>query len=226
MASAYERALEAVTMSDNPQDESCIMYSSVTGQKMTHGETSPRYWRENMTSTVQFCSALSTCFEDQPEDVSIFEIGPHPALKGPATDILRCQGKMNSNYFHSSFRNKHDMEVLLENVGEMIASGITINKQNINRKEVPHGLHCTYETAAVLKDLPSYQWDHSTPLWYEARTSRNQRFRSFPRHPILGSRYLEDSPLNTSWRSLLVLDDVPWLADLKVRWNFLPFVVY
>jgi acyl transferase domain-containing protein len=192
------------------------MFSSVTGEKMTHLKNPAGYWKENMTSTVQFCSAFTTCIKEQRNEFLILEVGPHPALKGPAKEILQSEGIMHINYLYSLFRSRNDFEVLLENVGDMIASGVAVVKRNVNAKEVVHGLQCTYEYAPVLQDLPSYQWDHSTPLWYEARTSRNQRFRKFPRHQILGSRYLEDSPLNPSWRSLLRLEEVPWLADLKV----------
>ncbi len=116
------------------------------------------------------------------------------------------------------------MEALLGSIGDMIATGVSVDKPKINAKEIVDGIQCRYECAAVLKDLPSYQWDHSTSLWYEARSSRNQRFRRFPRHAMLGSRYLEDSPLNASWRSLLKLEEVPWLAALKVS-RFRPYNV-
>jgi acyl transferase domain-containing protein len=192
------------------------MFSSVTGRKLMAKEVGPSYWKNNMTSTVQFDAALTACVQDQLEDFVVLEIGPHPALKGPAVETLQCQQSKPVNYFNSLFRNRNDLEALLENVGDMIASGIGIEERNINGKENAQGIHCTYEFPAVLKDLPPYQWDHSTPLWYEARSSRNQRFRRLPRHQFLGSRYLEDSPSNPSWRSLLNLDDVPWLAALKV----------
>ena len=172
-----------------------------------------------MASTVQLDSALTACLKDQPDDFVILEIGPHPALKGPATEISQCRRKTPITYFHSLFRNRNDMEVLLENIGDMTAFGVAIEERKINGREDTQGLHCTYEFPAVLKDLPSYQWDHSTSLWYEARSSRNQRFRRFPRHQSLGSRYLEDSPLNPSWRNLLNLADMPWLAALMVKWS-------
>jgi acyl transferase domain-containing protein len=216
MATAYERALEAAKISYGPQNHSCDMFSSVNGQKMTPADISPGYFKDNMTSTVQFYQALTECLTHHSGDLVILELGPHPALEGPAKEILRCQKRMPTNYFHSLVRHRHSMEVLLENIGGLIASGVSLEKRNVNGIESINGLQCKHKCAPVLKHLPSYQWDHSTSLWYEARTSRNQRFRRFPCHQVLGSRYLEDSPLNPSWRSLLKLEDVSWLAALKV----------
>lgn len=187
---------------------------------------SPSYWKDNMTSTVEFGLALTNFLEEQCEDLEILEIGPHPALKGPIKEILQSEKKTCIKYSHTLFRHKNDMETLLENIGGMIASGASIKKRNINAKELVNGLECTYEYPAILRDLPSYQWDRSMSLWYEARSSRKQRFRQSPPHEILGSRYLEDSTLNPSWRSLLKLEEVPWLADLKVNRSFIRYVLH
>lgn len=183
---------------------------------MTPEEGLPRYWKDNMVSTVRFSSAVTECFIHHPQDLAILEIGPHPALKGPAQEILRSLGKDSISYYNSCFRGMNDLEALLNNAGAMIAHGLPLKTQNINAREVVNGLQCTYEYVNVLTHLPSYQWDHSTPLWTESRTSRNQRFRQFPRHQLLGSRYLEDTPMNPSWRSFLMLSDVPWLEEVKV----------
>lgn len=219
MASAYEKALYTVMGSNEPLYQKCQMFSSVTGEKIILNRLSPHYWKDNMISTVHFDSSLTNCIADLPHDIVMVEIGPHPALKGPTREILQSRDRPHISYFNSLFRHKNDMKVLLENVGELIAAGVPVAKRNINGIEIVDGLQCNYNRPAVLKDLPSYQWDHSIPLWYESRTSHNQRFRRFPRHDILGSRYLEDSPMNPSWRSLLNPDDVPWLAILKVSWS-------
>lgn len=82
-----------------------------------------------------------------------------------------------------------------------------------------NGSTCTSERGNVLVGLPSYAFDHSEPLWAESRMSRNLRFREFPHHELLGSRYLEDTPANPSWRNLLILDEIPWLADRYARYG-------
>jgi acyl transferase domain-containing protein len=207
-------------MSSGARTLQCNMYSSVTGQRMRPGQVTPCYWKDNMTSTVQFEAALTECLKNHTGDCLLLEIGPHPALKGPTKEILQFEKNAPAEYFHTLFRQRNDMEALLENVGGMIAAGVPVRRRNVNGKEIVDGLNCTYEYGPVLKNLPTYQWDHSTSIWYEARTSRNQRFRRFPRHELLGSRYLEDSPLNPTWRSLPVLDQIPWLATLKVKQVF------
>jgi hypothetical protein len=43
-----------------------------------------------------------------------------------------------------------------------------------------------------------------------------RRFRKFKRHELLGSRTLESTDIEPSWRNVLRLEDVPWLADHKI----------
>ena len=193
------------------------MFSTVTGRKLVPEECSPLYWKQNMVSTVQFAPTLVESLRHHTETSIIVEVGPHPALKGPTQEILRDVDKDSIEYYHSCFRGKNDLDALLENAGAMIARGVPLKTANLNGREGVNGLLCTYEHANVLTDLPSYQWDHSTPFWSESRLSRNVRHRKFPRHQLLGSRYLEDIPSFPSWRNHLMLKEVPWLLELKVR---------
>ena len=215
-APRYEEALMRAKVSASEAEAKCDMFSSVTGRKVIHGDLSPAYWKNNMISTVQFFPALAVCMDHHPEATAVVEVGPHSALNGPASEILRSLGRNSMKYFHTCLREQHDFETILESAGAMIAHGIPLNTPNINGNEIIHGTDVTHEYGNVLTDLPSYQWDHSTPFWTESRMSRNIRQRQFPRHQLLGSRYVEDTPLSPSWRNLLMLKEVPWLLGLMV----------
>lgn len=41
------------------------------------------------------------------------------------------------------------MKALLESVGDMIASGVSVEKRNINSEEIVNDLGCTYRSALV-----------------------------------------------------------------------------
>ena len=212
----YEKALLDANVSFQDTLPGCDMFSSVTGRKMTAKECVPSYWKNNMLSTVRFSAAVSECLKCHPDIPVVLEIGPHPALKGPAQEVLRSLGKDSINYFHSCFRGKDDFEALLESASAMIARGLSLSTPNINSREIVNRLECKHEFGNILTNFPSYSWNHSTRFWTESRTSLELRQRQFPRHQLLGSRYVEDIVSCPSWRNLLMLKEAPWLMELKV----------
>lgn len=212
-APKYAKALSNAGVFAKESDIDCVMYSSVTSRKLSSQQCVPDYWVENMVSTVQLFSAMTACINEHPDISLIVEIGPHPALKGPTQEILRSLGKDSVDIFHSCYRGKNDLESLLENAGAMIKRGVSLNTTEIN---IIDSLSGSPHAGRVLTDLPTYQWNHSTSFWTESRSSRNLRYREFPRHPLLGARCIEDTPLRPTWRNLLMLREVPWLMRLKV----------
>ena len=209
MAGLYEQFLRKADLSLCNGNSSCRMFSSVTGAKLDSESCQPSYWVQNMVSTVRFSAALKSCLDSNPDINRVLEVGPHPALQSPALEVLRSAEKTeNCAYFHSCVRGKNDYETMLLSAGSMMAHGLPVRTSAVNQIS-PTGRN-------VLTDLPSYQWDHSTSFWAESRLSQNLRFRQFPRHQLLGSRYLEDTALCPSWRNLLMLKEVLWLMEMKV----------
>lgn len=170
-----------------------------------------------MVSTVRFSSALEACLDNNPKITVLVEVGPHPALKGPVLEIIRKLGRDSIAYSSSCSRGIEDLKALLVNAGAIIGHGVLLRAANINAREIVKGLECNYEYSNILTDLPSYQWNHSIPFWEESRVSRNVRYRKFRRHQLLGSRYVDDIPSRPSWRNFLMLRELPWLMDMKVR---------
>ena len=216
VAPRYEMALGDAHVYPLTSTVNCDMFSSVTGLKLSQEDCSVQYWKQNMVSTVHFFSALSGCMARHPDVSMILEVGPHPALEGPTQESLRNLGKDSVDFFHSCLRGKNDWEALLESAGRMIARGAPLKTPNLNASEITHDLQSKYEYGNVLTDVPAYQWDHSTPFWAESRISRDLRYRQFPCHQLLGSRSIGDIPSCPRWRNLLMLKEVPWLAQRKV----------
>ncbi|KEZ40819.1 putative lovastatin nonaketide synthase protein [Scedosporium apiospermum] len=46
------------------------------------------YWRDNMQNAVRFADAVKNAMTSDPQIVCAVEVGPHPALKGPATQNI------------------------------------------------------------------------------------------------------------------------------------------
>lgn len=141
---------------------------------------------------------------------------PHPPLRGPAQTILGATERISADYFQTCHRNLDSFSGLLNSVRSTIVSGLPLETTKINAREVVHGLNFQHSVGDVLTDLPSYQWNHSIGFWSESRMSRNVRFRRFPRHGLLGPRYVDDIPTRPSCRHHLKLKEAPWLQELKV----------
>lgn len=219
-AEEYRKALEQVNVCSQALGKKCEMFSSVTGLILDPRDCTPGYWSRNMTSTVKFFAAIETGLANFPEVTVAVELGPHPALKGPVSEITRSLSKNNLEYFNTCSRGTDDFEALLDNVGKMVTQGIPLKLRNVNAHEMVDS-HCTYEQGNVLTDLPGYQWNHRTSFWTESRVSRKVRFREHPRHQLLGSRYVDDIPRRPCWRNHLMMKEIPWLAQFKVRFHVL-----
>ena len=182
---------------------------------MSSEELSPSYWATNLVSTVKFSAALAMCAKSGTENTAYLEVGPHFALQGPVNETLRSVGRDSIDYFYSCLRAHDDLDTMLESAGNMIAVGLGLDTARINAQEVLDGTECKYQLGSLLTDLPGYAWEHGTSFWSESRLSRSLRSRQFPRHPLLGSRYLEDIPSRPSWRNLLMPRELPWYFESK-----------
>lgn len=199
VAESYYKALERVQICPLQGSSDCTMFSSVTGKRIDPAFCDARYWTDNMTRTVRFLNAFRGCVQHCSELEACFEIGPHPALQGPISQILQAD-QMKGSYFASCVRGKCDFTSQLDTAGALLALGIPLDTKAINDAK----------EAKVLTNLPLHVWNHSSRIWLESRLSHNVRFKRFPRHPLLGSRYTEDTDMNPSWRSRLYIDQLPW----------------
>ena len=215
LAPGYEKSLHDAGISPHitPVEPGCQMFSSVTGQRLSPSDCTPTYWVRNMVSPVQFSAALVESVRSHNLDIFV-ELGPHPALKGPAMDTLAVLGNTDVIYFGTCLRNKPTFDSILDTVGGMVCAGLKVLTDAVNSTEYMIGRNATGQ---VLTDLPKYQWDHMVSHWAETRVSKNQRFRRFPRHQLLGARVNSDTPLSPRWRNLLRLKEIDWLEEMVVR---------
>lgn len=182
-------------------------YSSVTGKALDDSNRlGPSYWRQNLESPVLFHSAIRTVLEHLPQASILVEVGPHSALAGPLRQIFKSLGAARPPpvYLPTLVRGQHGTADLLTTLGQMHLLNVPLN----------------FDTATpgkeVLTNLPTYAWHHDARLWDESRVTREWRLRKFPSHELLGSRILEGSDLEPTWRNLLDVDGLPWLQHHKV----------
>ncbi|KAL8979635.1 MAG: hypothetical protein Q9205_005077, partial [Flavoplaca limonia] len=182
----YDMYLQDAQVGSTQDEPDCVMFSSVTGRMIEKHDLTPSYWAKNMTSTVQYAAAINSCLDKFPDLDCILEIGPHPALKSPTQTMLSARHKNDISHIGTCRRDIDDFESILRSAGELLVAGVPLR----------------------------YQWNHSASFWSESRVSRNLRNRQFPRHELLGSRYVDDIPSRACWRNNINIDDIEWLEEL------------
>lgn len=205
---SYEQEIKRYVHSRDPATP---MHSCVTGKRLVgDGCLDAHYWRSNMESPVLFNTAFRSAISDpvleSGTNITLIEIGPHPALAGPIGQILRDTGRAsNITHLGTILRGKPCQQSLMNLAGKLYLQGVPLNYSVL----CPPG--------KFVKNLPGYHWKQDTTHWAESRISREWRFRENPVHELLGSRVFEAAASEPTWRKVLALEDVPWLAGHEVN---------
>ncbi|KAJ6131201.1 hypothetical protein N7523_001661 [Penicillium sp. IBT 18751x] len=180
------------------------LYSTVTGSLISDPSTlNAAYWRNNLRSTVLFNGAVQTLMREAPGPRLFIEIGPHSTLSSPLRQILRLQDTdQTSRYIPTLVRSQPQWRALLATTGRLYVNGAPVELSAVSSN-----------TGKVLTNLPSYPWLHEEGFWSETRLVREWRNPREPQHELLGSRSLESTDIEPSWRRILDGSHVSWLWD-------------
>ncbi|KAI0972147.1 lovastatin nonaketide synthase [Xylaria arbuscula] len=204
----------------------CPMISTVTQDIVIPEHLSKAiYWVQNLTSTVEFDGAFSKLLrpttKTSPKQLGrnvhrvsathVLEIGPHSALRAPIQDIINNNPRTQKPVYITCLSRDHDASaVFLKAIGILHCAGAPVNTLLAN------GLVSNYWRPTP-ENMPKYPFNHERLYWNESRLSTNFRFRTNPRHDLLGSRSLDWNPQMAQWRNMLRLEEVPWLSDHKIN---------
>ena len=198
-----------------PKHANCAWYSSVHNRKMTAGspELKSSYWNENLVRPVLFAPALKSAIEQDLSLEAIIEVGPHPALKGPAGMSVQDVLSKDIPYIGLLSRNSNAVNALADGLG-YLWTRLGDHAVNLGRhaRFMEGGAH-----GNLLKDLPTYQWDHDRAYWQESRLSRTMRTRNVTTNELLGSRCPDCTAVQMSWRNLLRIKEVPWIQGHAIQ---------
>ncbi|KAK9800099.1 hypothetical protein SCARD494_01892 [Seiridium cardinale] len=189
--------------------------SPVTGDLITTSKLPAEHWVQNMTSPVRFKEAFeSICFgsaDDGSKGLDldlIVEIGAHATLAGPIRQILQSRN-VDLPYAACLRRQFDAVETMQDLACEILSRGYPVSLKSVN---FPHGSqHCTF-----VSNLPTYPWNHTKRYWVEPRVSKDQRFKKFPPHELLGTILNGTNSLMPTWRNILRLREVEWLRDHQI----------
>ncbi|KAL6231683.1 hypothetical protein BDW75DRAFT_243677 [Aspergillus navahoensis] len=210
------------------------MISSVTGDVVAkQALCNADYWVSNLTGTVEFERALANLLSthgNQPQvqltgagnsphliRVShLLEVGPHNALEGPVGETVRtvlARPDTGPQYVPLLRRGQNAHTCLLVALGKLHSAGHSVDILAANNASLIDGCR---KPMGIPPDMPAYPFNHSKSYWREGRLSKNFRFRTTPRHDLLGSRSLDWNEHIAQWRNILRVSELPWLQDHQV----------
>ncbi|KAJ5503746.1 Acyl transferase/acyl hydrolase/lysophospholipase [Penicillium fimorum] len=201
-----------------PPSGSATWISSVYGDSIenVNDNLADTYWSNNMVNPVLFSQAVTYAVAAAgPFDMAL-EIGPHPALKGPAMQTIQEVSGQTLPYTGTLNRGRNDTEAFSSALGTLwIALGESVvdfagfemkamQKQNTRIPE-------------LIKGLPSYSWDHDRVYWHESRSSAAIRTEKEPFHSLLGVKCPDGTDNELRWRNYLHPREVSWLSHHQVQ---------
>lgn len=213
-AGPYLTSLRSVNIQASRPSDGCQWISSVYGNMEFEYDDEDlenlqgQYWVDNMVKPVLFSEAIEcSLWKAGPFNLAL-EIGPHPALRGPATQTMKTA--LGSIVPYSSMLERGHDDV------EAFSSGIGYSWTHLNKHVDFVGYRAAFkgtdaQRAPMLKNIPSYAWNHDKIHWMESRPSRRYRLAEKPPHEILGRRLGDDSDAEMRWRNFLKPDEIPWV---------------
>lgn len=169
------------------------------------------YWVENMAQPVLFSQALDRAVAESHCFDMALEVGPHPALKGPASEVLRTSTGIDLPYAGVLTRGADDMAAFSNALGfvwsHFQAPTAIVDFDGFRRA----CLGTAQPKQHLVKDLPPYRWDHDVPLWKESVVSKKYRLRTDPIHELLGTVTPVGNNQEMRWRNVMKINELEWL---------------
>ncbi len=190
-------------------------FSSVMdGVKMSADALTESYWVDNMCSPVLFSSALAQAASECGQFDMAIEVGPHPALKGPATANLEELG-VTVPYTGIISRGQNDVEELATFLGFLWTR---LGSDQAKLSAVQSLLTDSADPHTMLTDLPLYPFEHHRSYWTGSRVSNHYKHRKESPNPILGTICSEGTTTQgMQWRNLLRPSETTWLKGHKLQ---------
>lgn len=212
-STAYTDSLQACKIQiNNNRDTSCSWYSSVRPGTLMEptDELKDTYWRDNMVNAVLFAEAVRAAAKDS-LNLAI-EVGPHPALKGPANQNI-SDVRSVLPYTGVLSRGKDDVESFSDALGFIWTQlGATAVDFESYEDLVSPG-----PAFALVTGIPSYPWNHGKPLLHESRVARKVRVRDAAIHQLLGTPSPYNTDLDLRWNNFLKASEISWLDGHKLQ---------
>ncbi|KAL6694280.1 hypothetical protein J3F84DRAFT_395947 [Trichoderma pleuroticola] len=193
-----------ININKTRKDNSCAWFSSVTpsSQGMEPIDSlKDTYWRDNMTNAVLFADAVKNAIASDDQLSLVLEVGPHPALKGPATQNIADVRPSAIPYSGVLSRGAHDVNAFSDALGFVWTH---FGSQYVNFQSYTQLVGDQETQPKLVVGLPSYQ-------------SKRLRGRKQATHEILGTILPESTPQDLRWSNVLKASEVPWMEGHQLQ---------
>nr|AFI23580.1 PKS-NRPS hybrid [Colletotrichum higginsianum] len=186
------------------------------------------YWIDNLVKPVRFTEALQMLVSDGMNSETqtggydlALEVGPHPALKGPASQTIQETTSASAMPFTGALeRGKNSVEAFSRALGFV---WMNFGEGSVNMAGY-EGFVTGDQAGAgskpsfnLVKGLPKYPWDHNRLFWQESRLSKAYRSRKDAPHELLGRRLLDGTPDQRRWRNIIKKSEIDWLDGHQIQ---------
>lgn len=200
----------------------CRWFSSVLGGTQVTPSTvdiSGTYWRDNLVQPVLFYQALESALAYTSAAASlglVVELGPHPALKGPASSVVEEVCGAAVPYTGLLSRSSNDVEALSAGIGAVWCN--ILSAQTTLKFGALSSIFSGADSKQpiLLKSVPTYTWDHSRAYFTESRATKKLLSRMSGHHELLGVR-LDGGPNDYRWRNFIKQQEMPWLQGHQIQ---------
>ncbi|OIW30530.1 ketoacyl-synt-domain-containing protein [Coniochaeta ligniaria NRRL 30616] len=193
-----------------------VMFSSVTGQRISHADLTPSYWVNNMVSPVEFEKAVSAMIKaEKTVRPGVFlEVSPQSVLRKALSETVGSGAAGDDNeipYFPMMDQKKDGTVTVINTLGKLWVRGLPVQLDWLHQGS-------SGEKPKCLVDLPTYPWDHSKAYWHESHLSKAHRFRKFGSHDFLGAMTADSiTPQEPRWRGFIDITENPWIEHHKIQ---------
>lgn len=146
--------------SNHDRETTCTWFSSVIPSAKSMEpvqKIQDEYWRDNMTNAVLFSDAVKNAVSSDEQINIVLEIGPHPALKGPAMQNIADVWPNPLPYSGVLSRGNDDVEAFSDALGFVwtLLGAKAVDLQSFDKAVTGES-----RSHKLVVNLPSYQWDH------------------------------------------------------------------
>lgn len=197
-----------------PASNSSLWISSVYAREVTSDmNISDEYWSANVASSVKFYQALKVALEVGEYQVAI-EVGPHPALKGPASQTIQEVLGKAIPYYGVLNRGTDAAVSIASTFGSLWCH---LGGRHLDLTGFDIALSDDKTARRVVKGLPSYEWDHEGSYWHESRAAKKLRNHTQPFNQLLGTVMPDSAPHHLTWGHLLRASEIDWASGHQVQ---------
>ena len=217
----YLTSLNENGVSGTTGGSTCVWISSVyqSGQPSSERNFDNQYWVDNMTKPVLFAQALDLAVKYHGPFGIALEVGPHPALKAPATESLLASAEsydLSTVAYCGTLRRGQDsmrafastLGFLWEHKGARFVNFDSYRQACLGKSHIQ---------PQILSAVPSYQWNHQHAFSREPRLSKQFLIEPAKSYDILGTQQPANTNNNVRFRNVLSLKSHPWLDGHRIQ---------